>query len=439
MEEPKNHLLRVLGVAFGVAAVIGGTIGQGVLRSPGLVATGFPDARAIIALWIGIGIFSAIDAMSTVELACAIRRTGGPYSFAKRTFGPFAGLAVGLTDWLGNVSAIAFVSVVLGEYLHRMGIATGVSLGALAAALPLTLAAFQLVGTRVAGLSQEIGSVVKTLIFTALIAALLLSPRGAPVVHPPLSGAFTVLGMIAAIRVVVSSYNGWSNAAYFCEEVVDPRRTIARATFIGLAVVTLIYVLVNVALLQQMTPAEMAGDTLVAATAGAKIFGSNADVFITAISTISLVTVENMTLMTFARVLFAISSDRALPGLSRVAPNGTPRVALLATAAMAALLATIGVYDQLLALSAALYGGLSVGVNLAVIVLRRREPELERPYRMPFFPLPALIALTVNAALLVAYVVDDPQSSALGFAIMLALTVLVQITLRVARPKLATA
>ena len=117
-----SHLLRVLGVAFGIAAVIGGTIGQGILRSPGLVAQGIPDARLIIALWILGGVVAMIDAMSTVELAASIRRAGGNYAFTRRAYGPKAGpaigLATGLADWLGYVGVCAFLGVVFGEYLH---------------------------------------------------------------------------------------------------------------------------------------------------------------------------------------------------------------------------------------------------------------------------------------------------------------------------------
>lgn len=433
----RNHLLRVLGVAFGIAAVVGGTIGQGILRSPGVVAAGVPDATAMMVLWVAVGAFCAIDAMSTVELAASIRRTGGPYTFAECAFGPFAGLTVGLTDWVSNVAAAAYVSVVLGEYLHRMGILTGVPVGVLAAGLPLALAAIQLAGTRVSAGSQELGSVVKTGLFAVLIAVLLFSPRGAALVHPPMPATVTLVGMIAALRAVVGTYNGWNGAAYFCEEIVDPRRQIARATFIGIALVTGIYALTNLAFLRVLTPAEMAGDGLVAASAVAKVLGPRADFYVTAISTISLVTVVNLIVMMFTRVLFGIARDRDVPVLSGVAANGTPRAALIATAAASVLLATVGAFDVLLALSTALYAAMLASVNLAAIVLRRREPDLERPYRMPLFPLPAVLALAVNTGLLIAFVLDDPKSAGAGFALMLALAALVQWSIRAAGKRTA--
>ena len=424
------RLLRVLGVAFGIAAVIGGTIGQGILRSPGLVASGVPDATAIMALWAVVGGFCAIDAMSTVELAASIRKTGGPYTFARRAFGPFVGLTVGLTDWVSNIGAIAYVAVVLGEYLHRMGIAVEVPIGGLAAGLPLALGAIQLAGTKVSGRSQELGSVVKTALFAVLIATLLFSPRGSPVLHPVPPAGITALGLVTALRAVTGTYNGWNGAAYFGEETVNPARTIARATFMGIALVTGLYLLTNFAFLRMLSPAQMVGDNLVAASAMAQMFGARADFYVTSISTISLITVANMTIMMFTRVLFAIARDRQVPVLSGVAANGTPRAALIVTEGAGAMLASIGAFEVLLAFSTALYAAMLLSVNLAAVVLRRREPDLARPYRMPFFPLPALIAAAGTAALLTAFTFDDPSAAAARFGLMLAMTALVQLAVR---------
>ena len=425
MTRDDSHLLRVLGVMFGVAVVIGGTIGQGVLRAPGLVAQGVSSPAIIIGLWIVAGALAAIDAMSTVELASSIRKTGGPYTFAARAFGPFVGLAIGITDWLANMGAIAFITVVFGEYLHRLGIATAVPLGALAPMLIAIVAATHLLGTKVSGRSQEIGSAIKAMIFIALVVVLLLAPRGAPVASIPaghITTGMTLGGIVVALRAIVGTYTGWNGAAYFCEEVRDPRRDIARATFSGIALVTVIYVLINMALLRVMTPAEMAGSNLVAADAAARVFGPAADTVVTAISLISLITITNAMIMVFPRVLFAVARDAQITVVSHVAANGTPRAALLMTVVASGLLATVGVYELLLAFSAALTAAVSVCVNAAALALRRREPELERPYRMPLFPLPAIFALVVNVILFGLFVHDDPSSAGAAFAILGALT-----------------
>ncbi|MFM9935538.1 MAG: APC family permease [Novosphingobium sp.] len=427
-----NSLRRVLGLAFGIAVVVGGTIGQGILRTPGLVAQGVPYANVMLMLWIAGGVIALVDAMSTVELAASIPLVGGPYAFARRAFGPVTGLAVGVTDWLGNVASIAYLAVVFAEYLHRLGLLTTVPLGVIAAAMPVLMASIQWFGTRAAGTSQEIGSAVKSVVFMGLVAALLFSPRAAPVASDNvISPTLSILAVIVAIRAIYGTYSGWNAAVYFNEEVADPGQSVARATFSGIALITVIYTLVVFACLNVLSVPALAKSNLALADAAAEVFGPLADTVITVISLISLATVINTMLMIFPRVLYAIGRDAGgVLGLARVTENGTPWTALGVTVIVSALLASIGVYDILLLLSTSLIAAVSVLINLAVIRMRLREPGLERPWRMPLFPLPALFAMIVNAALLVAFVYEDPVTSFWGFAGLGALVVPIYLAIR---------
>ena len=429
----RGHLLRVLGVAFGIAVVVGGTIGQGILRTPGIVAENSGAPVLIIVLWALGAVVAWIDSMSTVELASSIRQAGGPFTFAQRAFGSLPGLAVGICDWLANLAVIAFIAVVFAEYLHRLGIATDVPLGAMAAVLVLLAGSIQLLGTKAGGRSQEIGSAVKAVLFLVLILALFFWPRSAPVasvVTPEAAAALTLGGVIVSLRAIFGTYQGWNSAAYFCEEVRDPGRDIARATFSGIAMVAAIYVLANLAYMSVLTPAEMAGSKLVAADAAARVFGPAAEPVVTAVSLISLVTVLNAMVMTFPRVLFGVSRAFNIPVFNRVAANGTPRAALFATVGLAALLASIGVYDLLLAFSVSLLAAMGMMANAAVIVMRVREPGLERPWKMPLYPLPAILALVINGVLWLAFVSEDPWTALQAFVALSALTLLAWLVMR---------
>ena len=402
-----SHLLRVLGVAFGVAAVIGGTIGQGILRAPGLVASGVPDATWMILLWVAGGVFAMIDAMSTVELAASLRRTGGAYVFVTRAFGRLAGIAAGLSVWLGYVGIVAAVAVLFAGYVQRLGIATTVPISVLAVAILAFVAGVQALGTRISGWSQEAISAVKALIFIVLIVALLLAPRGAPVAAPVIAGPVTLIGVIIAMRAIVGTYLGWEAAAYFGEEMKDPARAIVRATFGGIALVTTIYVLANMAFLSVLTPHEMAGADLVAADAAHRALGPMADTIVTAASLVSLISIMNIAFMIFPRQMFAMARDAGIARLSHVARNGSPQVALALMFVVAVLLSLIGVYEILLAFTVWLMTAVAASVNLAAIVLRRREPGLDRPYRMPFFPAPAIFSLIVNLLLLAGFLYEN--------------------------------
>ncbi len=416
-----SHLLRVLGVAFGIAAVIGGTIGQGILRSPGPVAAGVPHAWLIILLWVLGGATALIDSMSTVELAASIRRTGGAYAFLTRTFGRFAGLAAGIGVWLGYTGIVAFVSTLFGDYLHRLGILTSLESHWIALIVLALIGSVHALGTRVSGASQELVSAIKALIFVGLGVALMLAPRGAPVGLQPPPAAITLVGVIVAIRAILGTYLGWENAAFYAEEIKDFGRTVARATFGGIALVTIIYVLVNIALLTVLTPQEMAGSTLAAADAAGRVFGPTGDAIMTAVSLVSLVSIVNTSLMTFPRAIYAVARDSGIPYLSHVSANGSPQYGLVLMVAATALLSQIGGYEALLAFATWLMTCVAVGVNVSAILLRWREPDLDRPWRMPLFPLPAVFALLVNLGFLLAFVYQSPLEVLEATALALAL------------------
>ncbi len=171
-----------------------------------------------------------------------------------------------------------------------------------------------------------------------------------------------------------------------------------------------------------LTPGEMAGSPLVAADAAARVFGPSASTVVTAISLISLLTILNLSMMTYPRLIYAIGRDVGIPGLSHVAANGSPQLALALMVGASALLATVGVYEALLAFSVWLMTSVALCVNLAVLMLRRREPALERPYRMPLFPLPAVFSLLVNVTLLGAFLYESP-ATAVRASVLLAVVV----------------
>ncbi|WP_294261431.1 APC family permease [uncultured Sphingomonas sp.] len=424
-----TRLLRVLGAAFAVAAVVGGTIGQGILRTPGLVAAAVPDATLILALWLTGGAIAAVDACSTVELGASTGEAGGPFAFVRRTFGPVAGLAAGLADWLGNLGAVAFIAVVFAEYLGRLGIDGGLPIPVLSVLLIAIMFALQWRGTRSAARTQEAGSAIKAVLFLGLIAVLAFA-RGEPQAEATApSGVITLAAGIAALRAVYGTYYGWNSAAYFAEELRNPRGLV-RGTFVGIALVTAVFVGLNAAMLHVLTPTEMAGSTLVAADAAGRVMGARADTGMTIVSLVSLVTILGVMLMFLPRILFAMGRSFGVERLAGVAAGGTPRAALAATAIGGALLALIGVYETLLAFSAVLLAMVGVAVNLAAIVLRRREPALERPWKMPLFPLPAIFSALVNTALVVAFVVEDPVTSLSAIAAMAVLLAVIVPLLR---------
>jgi APA family basic amino acid/polyamine antiporter len=227
-----------------------------------------------------------------------------------------------------------------------------------------------------------------------------------------------------AMRLIVSTYNGWQDIAVYCEELERPERSLPRSLFGGLAAVTVLYVLFNLALLNVLTPAQMAASNLPAADAIAVLIGPAAGQALTLFGVFSVCAITSLMVMSSTRVAFSLARKGLLPAqLADVAPNGTPRKALaLVALVMAAFIAT-GTYDSLSSTSTTIYQVIVVTVLIAAAVLRRTAPDMPRPYRMPLYPLTMIVALAVNGALLVAFIYDDPFHALLGVGIVAAMTI----------------
>lgn len=418
-QRKRGTLLSVLGVWFGLAAAMGGMVGQGILRTPGIVAGAVSSPQLIIGLWVVGGLVTAVSAFAIVELGTAIPCAGGPYVFARRAFGPMAGTLMGWGDWLNSISTLGFFAVVAAEFCHKLGVLRQFPIVIIAPAFIAVFWALNWTGTKTSALSQTIGSALKALGLIALIVVLFCS-RGAATAQVESQPLHLVLGLAAvtvAFRAIYNTYDGSSNGVYFTEEMIEPGRDYPRAVFGGIALVTLLYVATNAALLHVLTPAQMAASELPVADAASVALGAIAGLAVIVFSIVSVGAVTNLTLMFSSRIVFGLARDGILPSvLSQVSQSGTPRLALSVTAVVAATLAASGTYAQLVAINV----GLAVVMQLvncaAVMRLRQREPELTRPFSIPFYPWPILATLVLYGALAAALIYDDPWHTLLGLA-----------------------
>src|SRR6185503_15366801 len=178
-------LPRILGVWFGVAIVIGGTIGAGILRTPNLVMSHVGSPALAITVWIIAGLFAIAAAASLAELAAAIPRSGGFYVFAQRALGDRFGFVAGSADWFANSAAVAFVAVAAAEYLGALWPALAAPQTLVASAAIAVVASSQLVGQRASGRVQEAMSLIKTLAFAALVVLFFAADAPAVTPEPP--------------------------------------------------------------------------------------------------------------------------------------------------------------------------------------------------------------------------------------------------------------
>jgi APA family basic amino acid/polyamine antiporter len=411
-----GRLLNVLGLAFGLAGSVGGTIGAGIMRTPGLVAAQLPSEPWILLIWLVGGLYALLGACCIAELAAALPRAGGWYVYADAAFGRRAGLVVGWCDWVAHCIGLAWVATTLGDYLAGyLSDPSELSGRWIALAVLGLFSGIQLLGVRAGGASQELLSLAKAGAFMALVLACFLLPQPAAVaLKPP---AFTtgmpgVVPLVLALQAVITTYDGWASPVYFAEEFSDPSRDLPRSLIGGVVAVLVLYLLINLALLHVLPISTLATSHLPAATAARALVGPWGGLAITAIALVALLGLINTVVMAAPRIVYALGRDGLLPTFTAgVNTGGTPVAALLLTVGAAGLLVLAGSFERLLAIGAVLYVLLPLSGLAALAALRMQQPELARPFRCWLYPLTPLVVGGISIAFLVATSIGDPLSS----------------------------
>jgi APA family basic amino acid/polyamine antiporter len=410
--------LRVLGVAFGVAVAIGNTIGSGILRTPGEIAALLPSPALFLGVWVAGGVYAFLSSLSIAELGTLVPRAGGQYAFARRALGDYAGFVVGYGDWLSTCGSTAAAALVIGEYLALLVPALRGAATMLAVGVTVLFAALQLRGVRLSGRVQEVTSLVKTLAFAALIAACFVAGHAATAAAPPPSGHALPVALVLALQSVIFTYDGWTGPIYFSEEIEDPARELPRALFWSVALIAGIYLLINAALLRVASLADLAGATMAVGVAANRIFGALGDPLVRWLTVLSMIAAIHAYHLMATRVLFGMARDRLFfAGAAAVNRSGTPAPALLVSAAVAVAFILSGTFDQAVAvLSFFFVANYSISF-ISLLVLRRREPEAPRPFRVPLHPVITGVTLCGSVAFLGASIAGDPRDSL--FALLL--------------------
>lgn len=420
----RNHLLRVLGLAFGLAAVVGGVVGQGILRAPGVVAQADSSVGVLLGLWLLGGLLSLVLALPFAELGAAIPSAGGGMDYVGRAFGPLMRVAAAWLLLVAWVAAQAMVTYVVGEFLARLGVGGGaVSPALLATACLALFFALNAMGTRFAG-SLQIGfAALKGALLIGLVVVLFAQPASDASVPAMPAGAGTLIAYATAMMLIIGACNGWAALVNYGEEIENPGRAIPRALFGGIAAVTALYLLVNAAMFHVLPPAALAASDFAAADAAGDVFGDRGDMVFTAFGVISVGAIANMMLMTTTRIAFATARAGILPKqLSWVSARGVPLPAMTLVALASAAFILSGTYLALASTSTAMQQGIYIAVTGAAIALRRKEPGLARPFRVPAFPLVIALVMAINLGLMTVFVAQDPWNALVGFAIVAGLT-----------------
>lgn len=305
-------LLRVLGKVFALAVVIGTTMGGGIFYTPGQIAALLPNAWLYMAVWVFGGICAWLGATVFAELGGMIPLSGGPYSFARRALGEYAGSFVGYTQWVLDCAGNAALLLLIGEYSYVLvppfaGHAVAVAFATL---IILTVLNWRSVheGSRI----QVVTTVAKTLALGAVVGSAFLLPHPAVAYASPLPlprGTALVAALALAMQSVIFAYDAYYFPIFFGEELRDPGREIPRAIFSGLAVTMVMFLLLNAAFLWVLPIARMANEPFVGGAVAQALFGVHGDRLIRSIVIVSVLGIINAVVLATARMLLAMGRD----------------------------------------------------------------------------------------------------------------------------------
>lgn len=408
----RGHLLRILGVSFGVAVSIGTIIGAGILRTPGEVAGHLQKPWLITTIWFLGGIYALLGTLCVIELGTMLPLEGGWYVYARRAFGPYGGFVVGLMDWIVQSVSMAYTATALGEFCIELWPSWQGRTRLIAVSTIIFLTVLNWVGIKLGSRAQEVTSAIKALALVGLVALCFALPKSHSVsvlsMNPNLSQEGLLLGVVLAFQAVIATYDGWYSAIYFMEEDRDPARNLPRSAISGVLLSIFIFMLINLAFLHVLPMNILSVSKIPAADAAAVILGDRGRQFVLVIAIVALLGLINSLLLIAPRILFAISRDGLFfRRFTNINSGGTPAIALGLSAMIAIGLILSGNFSRLISIASVMFVAIYVSGFAALFVLRKREPELARPFKVWGYPLTPLIVLLGSIAFLIGSAVED--------------------------------
>jgi amino acid transporter len=434
-------LQRVLGLWSAISIVIGTVIGSGVFLVPASMIQNVGSVRNLFFVWIAAGFLSLFGALTYAELAAALPEAGGEYVFLREAYGPFWGYLYGWTQlWVAKSGSIATLAAGFYTYLTAfvpvlgatvcvipLHIGPGGSLleihygQLIAIAVILILAAVNYVGVRAGGNVQVFVTILKVALIAGVIAVGLFSGRG-DFSHFGMSikGVGGMAGFFAAMVSALWAYDGWNNVSMVSSEIRDPQRNLPRSLILGTVAVMAIYLLINVAYFYVLTPGQVASTHRLAADMMSSLYGKAAASAVTIAVLISIFAALNGSILSGARVPYAMARDGLfLRSAAKVHPAyKTPGNSMILLCVWSCVVVLSGWYDDLY--NFVIFGSwILYGMTAAsVFVLRKKRPDLARPYRVLGYPVVPALFVGVAGLLLISTIQTRPRESLMGLGLM---------------------
>jgi basic amino acid/polyamine antiporter, APA family len=416
---------QVLSLGDATAIIVGLIIGAGIFKAPSTVASGAGGETAMILCWIAGGVLSFVGAMCYAELATAYPSVGGEYHFITRAFGRtpafFYGWARMTVIIAGSIAVFAFV---FGDYCARLLSLGEHSSPIYAALIVVTLTVVNIVGLRAGKTTQNVFT---TLLVIGLVIVLIVGlsvPPAAPAA-PASAPGWSGIGL--AMIFVLFTYGGWNDGAYISAEVRHRERNMSRALFLSIGLVTIIYVLVNLAYVNGLGYANVAKSDAVAADLLGGVWGTAGEKMISVLVALATLTSINGSMIVGARSNYALG--REWPFLRWLGHwderSSSPRNAYLVQGAIALALVGLGTIERrgfqtLVDFTAPVFWAFFLLTGLSLFVLRAKHPDAPRPYRVPLYPVTPAVFIASCAYMLYSSLAYTGAGALVGLGVLAA-------------------
>jgi APA family basic amino acid/polyamine antiporter len=436
---PDEGLLRTIGPRSASLFVVGSIVGSGIFLTTGVMAEALPSVPLIMLAWLGGGLITLSGGLTYAELGAMYPRSGGVYVYLREAFGPWlaflygwaalliffsggiAAVAVGFAEYVSYFAPALSSSRVLWQIATPLGTWTIAASQIVAALSIAALAWINYVGVRTGNGVNVVLTIAKVAGLAALPIMALLAAHAAPAWTPIVPAVPRPLAAFGVAMIAVLWANdGWYCVTWIAGEMRDPQRDLPRAFLYGISLLTLVYLAVNLAYVYALPLDEMRGVTRVGERAAAALAGTGGARFVALTVGVSTFGCNAAGILSGARLLFAMARDGVfLPPAARVHPvYRTPHVAIVALSAWSAVLALSGRYDQLFTYVMCSASLLHMIGAIGVFRLRRRRPDVPRPYRVWGYPVVPMIFILASAAFVLNTLVERPQESLAGLALL---------------------
>ena len=423
-DQPK--LKRVLSLMDATMINAGGIIGSGIFMVPATVALYTASSSLFFMVWILGGIVSLFGALSVAELGAAMPKAGGQYVYLNEAYGPVWGYLYG---WSAvaviNTASMAAVGVAFAEYLKFFYTISDLAVKEIAIFSIILLTIINIVDVKSGARFQNVFTFAKLGAILGVILLGLFLEGGSTQNFSPLFTDRPPLSLIGplglAMVAVLWTFDGWIFVTYVAGEVKNPKQNIPLSLILCMVIVVTVYLALNTVLVYVLGFDQMIGSELVMADAASKFIGGKGAAIVTIIILISLIGANNGFILTSARINYAMARDnRFFKQAAFIHPKfQSPANALIIQCIWACLLTFTGTFNQLITyiiFASWIFYGMSAG---AVIILRKKKPDMDRPYKTPFYPWIPIIFILFAIFLTVNTILEAPRDAAIGTGIIL--------------------